>query len=159
MEQVTMQGIRKRHRAVDVIKGIDLDVRDGDFPVCAGPPGCGKSTTRRMIARLQAIPSGELLIDGPCAIEQRGAPLQLCNRPASAWVAGFSGAPVHQPRRAAGRRCAGRASRAVEAAVGRRTRRRAAGRAGSGRGVGAAVRGRRAAGGLTRRNRSRSNRR
>jgi len=64
MGQVTLRGIHKRYDAVEVIKGIDLEVRDGEFLVFVGPSGCGKSTMLRMIAGLESITSGELLIDG-----------------------------------------------------------------------------------------------
>ena len=64
MGQVTLKGIHKRYDTFDVIRGIDLEVRDGEFLVFVGPSGCGKSTTLRMIAGLESITSGELLIDG-----------------------------------------------------------------------------------------------
>jgi multiple sugar transport system ATP-binding protein len=71
MGQVTMRGLRKSFGNVDVIKGIDLEVRDGEFLVFVGPSGCGKSTTLRMIAGLETITAGELLIDGVRANELR----------------------------------------------------------------------------------------
>lgn len=64
MGQVTLRGICKSYGEVDVIKNIDLDVHDGEFIVFVGPSGCGKSTTLRMIAGLEDISSGDLLIDG-----------------------------------------------------------------------------------------------
>jgi multiple sugar transport system ATP-binding protein len=64
MGQVSLKGLRKSYGSVDVIRGIDLDIRDGEFMVFVGPSGCGKSTTLRMIAGLESITSGELLIDG-----------------------------------------------------------------------------------------------
>lgn len=73
MGQVTLRSLRKRFGDQDVIQGIDLDVRDGEFMVFVGPSGCGKSTTLRMIAGLEEIDSGELLIDGVRANEQRPA--------------------------------------------------------------------------------------
>ena len=62
--QVSLKGICKRYGDVQVIKGIDLDVQAGEFLVFVGPSGCGKSTTLRMIAGLEDITAGELLIDG-----------------------------------------------------------------------------------------------
>jgi multiple sugar transport system ATP-binding protein len=63
MASVTLRGIRKRYNdSVDVIKGIDLDVHDGEFMVFVGPSGCGKSTMMRMIAGLEEISAGELRI-------------------------------------------------------------------------------------------------
>ena len=71
MGQVSLRGIRKSYGKVDVIKGVDLDVADGEFIVFVGPSGCGKSTTLRMIAGLETITGGELLIDGVRANELR----------------------------------------------------------------------------------------
>ncbi|MDZ4131360.1 MAG: ATP-binding cassette domain-containing protein, partial [Hydrogenophaga sp.] len=64
MGQVTLRGLRKSYDAIEVIRGIDLEVRDGEFMVFVGPSGCGKSTTLRMIAGLETITGGDLLIDG-----------------------------------------------------------------------------------------------
>ena len=71
MGQVSLRGIRKSYGEVDIIKGVDLDVRDGEFIVFVGPSGCGKSTTLRMIAGLEDITDGELLIDGMRANDLR----------------------------------------------------------------------------------------
>ena len=71
MGQVSLRGIHKSYGATDVIKGVDLDVRDGEFLVFVGPSGCGKSTTLRMIAGLESITSGDLLIDGQRANDLR----------------------------------------------------------------------------------------
>ncbi len=64
MGQLALRGIRKNYGTTDVIHGIDLDVRDGEFLVFVGPSGCGKSTMLRMIAGLESISAGDLLIDG-----------------------------------------------------------------------------------------------
>lgn len=64
MGQVVLRGIKKSYEKIDVIRGIDLEVRDGEFMVFVGPSGCGKSTTLRMIAGLESITSGDLEIDG-----------------------------------------------------------------------------------------------
>jgi multiple sugar transport system ATP-binding protein len=64
MGQLALQGIRKSYGTTDVIHGSDLTVRDGEFLVFVGPSGCGKSTMLRMIAGLESISAGELLIDG-----------------------------------------------------------------------------------------------
>ena len=69
MAQVSLHGIRKSYGPVDIIKGIDLEVRDGEFLVFVGPSGCGKSTTLRMIAGLETITAGDLLIGGARANE------------------------------------------------------------------------------------------
>jgi multiple sugar transport system ATP-binding protein len=73
MGQVSLRGIRKSYGKVDVIKGVDLEVADGEFIVFVGPSGCGKSTTLRMIAGLESITAGELLIDGQRANDLRPA--------------------------------------------------------------------------------------
>ncbi len=73
MGQVSLKGIKKRYDKLEVIKGIDLDVRDGEFLVFVGPSGCGKSTTLRMIAGLESISAGELTIDGQRANALRPA--------------------------------------------------------------------------------------
>ncbi|SDE26831.1 carbohydrate ABC transporter ATP-binding protein, CUT1 family [Salipiger thiooxidans] len=50
--------------AVHAVKGIDLQIEDGEFMIFLGPSGCGKSTTLRMIAGLEPVSQGDLLIDG-----------------------------------------------------------------------------------------------
>jgi ABC-type sugar transport system ATPase subunit len=54
----------KRYDATTVIHGVDLDVKDGEFVVFVGPSGCGKSTLLRMIAGLESVSDGDILIDG-----------------------------------------------------------------------------------------------
>ena len=73
MGSVTLQGLRKSYGASEVIRGIDIDVQDGEFLVFVGPSGCGKSTTLRMIAGLESISAGELQIDGVRANDLRPA--------------------------------------------------------------------------------------
>src|ERR671919_1624169 len=63
MAQVTLQKIRKVYASgYEAVKGIDLDIHDGEFMVLVGPSGCAKSTTLRMIAGLEDITSGDLFI-------------------------------------------------------------------------------------------------
>jgi multiple sugar transport system ATP-binding protein len=73
MGQVSLRGIRKSYDREEVIQGIDLEVTDGEFLVFVGPSGCGKSTTLRMIAGLENISDGEILIDGARANDMRPA--------------------------------------------------------------------------------------
>src|SRR5918995_1326781 len=61
---VTLRNIRKKYGEVEIIKGVDLDVADREFVVFVGPSGCGKSTLLRMIAGLESITDGDLMIDG-----------------------------------------------------------------------------------------------
>ena len=64
MATVTLKGIQKDYGAVQVIKGVDLSIDDREFCVFVGPSGCGKSTLLRMIAGLEEISAGDLMIDG-----------------------------------------------------------------------------------------------
>jgi multiple sugar transport system ATP-binding protein len=61
---VRLRGIKKSYGKVDVIHGIDLDIEPGEFVVFVGPSGCGKTTLLRMIAGLEEITSGDLMISG-----------------------------------------------------------------------------------------------
>lgn len=58
-----MRNLVKAYGAVEVIHGINLDIREGDLTVLLGPSGCGKSTLLRMIAGLEEITDGSILID------------------------------------------------------------------------------------------------
>ena len=64
MATVTLRGLRKLYGALEVIKGVDLTVADGELCVLVGPSGCGKSTLLRMIAGLEDVDYGDVLIDG-----------------------------------------------------------------------------------------------
>ena len=59
-----IQAGQKSYGNVDVIHGVDLSIADGEFVVIVGPSGCGKSTLLRMVAGLEPITGGEILIDG-----------------------------------------------------------------------------------------------
>jgi multiple sugar transport system ATP-binding protein len=61
---IAIERLVKRYGPVQVVHGIDIDVRDGEFVVFVGPSGCGKSTTLRMIAGLEEIDAGEIRIGG-----------------------------------------------------------------------------------------------
>ncbi len=64
MAEVTISNIVKRYGELEIIHGVNVDIRDGEFVVLVGPSGCGKSTLLRMIAGLEAISGGELKIGG-----------------------------------------------------------------------------------------------
>ena len=65
MAGITLKDVRKSYGSnVDAIKGVSLDIADGELVVLVGPSGCGKSTLLRMIAGLEAITSGEINIGG-----------------------------------------------------------------------------------------------
>jgi ABC-type sugar transport system ATPase subunit len=63
MARVELRRIRKSYGSKVIVKGITLTMGDGEFVVLVGPSGCGKSTVLRMIAGLEEITEGELLID------------------------------------------------------------------------------------------------
>jgi sn-glycerol 3-phosphate transport system ATP-binding protein len=62
MAEVNLAAIRKSYGAQEVIHGVDLAIKDGEFIVIVGPSGCGKSTLLRMVAGLEQITAGELKI-------------------------------------------------------------------------------------------------
>lgn len=62
MAGVTLKNIRKVYDKFEAVKGINLEINDGEFVVLVGPSGCGKSTTLRMIAGLEDITEGSLYI-------------------------------------------------------------------------------------------------
>ncbi len=62
MAGLKLVGVRKAFGSTTVLHHVDLDVHDGEFMVFVGPSGCGKSTLLRVIAGLEDITSGELLI-------------------------------------------------------------------------------------------------
>jgi multiple sugar transport system ATP-binding protein len=64
MANVTLRDVRKSFGAVEIIHGVDLDIDDNELTVFVGPSGCGKSTLLRLIAGLEDITSGEMMIDG-----------------------------------------------------------------------------------------------
>jgi multiple sugar transport system ATP-binding protein len=64
MADVTLRRVVKRYDEVEAVRGIDLDIADHEFVVLVGPSGCGKSTTLRMIAGLEDISDGDIMIGG-----------------------------------------------------------------------------------------------
>ncbi len=64
MATVSLQRITKRYGNQTAVQALDLEIADKDFMVLVGPSGCGKSTTLRMVAGLEDITAGKLLIDG-----------------------------------------------------------------------------------------------
>ncbi|MFN4275443.1 MAG: ABC transporter ATP-binding protein [Ferrovibrio sp.] len=62
MASVSVEAVRKRYGALEVIHGIDIAIPDGEFVVLVGPSGCGKSTLLRMIAGLEEISGGSIRI-------------------------------------------------------------------------------------------------
>jgi multiple sugar transport system ATP-binding protein len=76
MAAVQLSGIYKRYGDTQVVHGIDLHIDDGEFVVLVGPSGCGKSTLMRMVAGLEEISGGDLMIGGTRA---NGLPPQQRN--------------------------------------------------------------------------------
>jgi multiple sugar transport system ATP-binding protein len=64
MAELQLRDVRKSFGNFEVIRGVDMDIRPGEFMVFVGPSGCGKSTLLRLIAGLEEISSGSLTIDG-----------------------------------------------------------------------------------------------
>ena len=62
MAKVQLRDVRKSYGDAEVIHGVSIDVADGEFVVIVGPSGCGKSTLLRMVAGLEAITAGEIVI-------------------------------------------------------------------------------------------------
>ncbi len=63
MGLVRLKGVRKSFGVVDIIKGVDVTIGNGEFVVLVGPSGCGKSTLLRMVAGLEEVTAGEILLD------------------------------------------------------------------------------------------------
>src|SRR4029450_13011231 len=72
MAAVAIRAVHKHFGSTHVIRGVDIDIADGEFCVLVGPSGCGKSTLLRMIAGLEEIGAGEIAIGG--TIVNRVAP-------------------------------------------------------------------------------------
>jgi multiple sugar transport system ATP-binding protein len=64
MASVTIRSVTKRFGSIEVLHGVGIDIDDGSFTVLVGPSGCGKSTLLRMIAGLEQVSGGDILIGG-----------------------------------------------------------------------------------------------
>ncbi|MGI9351798.1 MAG: sn-glycerol-3-phosphate ABC transporter ATP-binding protein UgpC [Rhizobiaceae bacterium] len=64
MANVELRDVKKRFGRTEVIHGVSVDISDGEFIVIVGPSGCGKSTLLRMVAGLETVSAGEVLIGG-----------------------------------------------------------------------------------------------
>ena len=64
MSPVVLRGLVKKYGDSAALRGVDLEIRSGEFAVLVGPSGCGKSTLLRVIAGLEEATEGEVLIDG-----------------------------------------------------------------------------------------------
>lgn len=72
MSSIHVQGVRKSYtNGVEVIKGVDLEVEDGEFLVMVGPSGCGKTTLLRLLAGLEHATEGRILLGDTDVTSQR----------------------------------------------------------------------------------------
>src|ERR1700712_3077721 len=62
MANVSINNVGKFYGTVEVLKGVSVDISDGEFVILVGPSGCGKSTLLRMIAGLEDITDGQITI-------------------------------------------------------------------------------------------------
>src|SRR5437879_12773435 len=69
MAQVTLRKLEKKYDDTLAVRGIDLDIADKEFVVLVGPSGCGKSTTLRMVAGLEEVSEGDVLIGGEDVVD------------------------------------------------------------------------------------------
>ena len=64
MANLSLSSVRKSFGQQEILHGIDLDIQDGEFVVFVGPSGCGKSTLLRLIAGLDEVTAGDIVLDG-----------------------------------------------------------------------------------------------
>src|SRR3954467_5360354 len=62
MARLAFRDVKKSYAGLQVIHGVSMEVTDGEFVVIVGPSGCGKSTLLRMVAGLETVSSGEIVI-------------------------------------------------------------------------------------------------
>src|SRR5437763_9004524 len=71
MAEIVLDGVSKRFAdGFEAVKQMNLDIDDGEFVILVGPSGCGKSTALRMIAGLEDISDGEMIIGGDVVNER-----------------------------------------------------------------------------------------
>jgi len=69
MATLSLRSLSKYYGAVEVVRGLDLEIADRELAVFVGPSGCGKSTLLRMIAGLEEVDAGDILIDGRSVVD------------------------------------------------------------------------------------------
>ena len=72
MATIELRQVEKKFGDLHAVKPVDLTIRDGEFVVLLGPSGCGKTTTLRMIAGLETVTDGDILLDGKNVTKLRG---------------------------------------------------------------------------------------
>ena len=82
MAKVELRDVRKSYGSLEVIHGVSTNVANGEFIVIVGPSGCGKSTLLRMVAGLESITAGEIVIGDRVVnkLEPRTATSRWCSR-------------------------------------------------------------------------------
>ena len=83
MPSVEFRNITKQYGRLNVISGLNLTIGDGEFLVLLGPSGCGKTTLLNLLAGLQEVTAGSVLIDGTDVtdLDPRIAGWQWCSSP------------------------------------------------------------------------------
>ena len=71
MSSVSLNDVHKQYGKVNAVRGISLNIANGEFIALLGPSGCGKSSTMRMIAGLEEITKGDILFDGLSVIARK----------------------------------------------------------------------------------------
>lgn len=71
MASITLTNVDKKYGKVHAVRGISMEIADGEFIAFLGPSGCGKSSTMRMIAGLEEITGGDILFNGQSIIRKR----------------------------------------------------------------------------------------
>ena len=69
MKEIVFENICKSYGKTQVVKNLNLTIKEGERLIILGPSGCGKSTTLRMIAGLEKPTSGKIYMDGKCVNE------------------------------------------------------------------------------------------
>jgi multiple sugar transport system ATP-binding protein len=72
MATIELRQVEKKFGDVHAVRPVDLTIKDGEFVVLLGPSGCGKTTTLRMIAGLETVTDGAILLDGKNVTNLRG---------------------------------------------------------------------------------------
>ena len=77
MSWIQLKNVSKKFDDLEIIPPLNLEIKDGEFVVFVGPSGCGKSTLLRLIAGLEDVSSGRILINGEDATEVSPAKRKL----------------------------------------------------------------------------------
>src|SRR5690348_5961258 len=72
MATIQLNQVEKKFGETYAVRPMDLTIKDGEFVALLGPSGCGKTTTLRMIAGLETVTAGDILLDGQNVTQRRG---------------------------------------------------------------------------------------